>query len=759
MNQVRVHGDPFGETTASVLLRSFLRLALGNGMRCALSLTSVRPRPVRPGEREVPLTDGVRNLTVPTRLPATEVEFLLRCADLAVAATAPVVVFAEPAHRAGITRLASLEWPLAATVLAVRDGSQPADLLERLRAELRWAGIENPPHALTERELQPWLSLPPLDPAGPLLHVGSGAFADGTDLVVTAWLTHCAASGRRLRLVGPALDEPAEAALRERLAAAPPGSFELVRGVFEPAHARDAAMIVLPWRRLGEPRALVQALASGRPVACSLAAGIPALLGEPLAALPIGGRFVAAEAGEPEHFAPHPRALAAALRQTLGEPSHAVATGRRARRHVVEHLTGERPAAPPRPIRPALRRSRPSIVLEAPFFENSSSAELSIQTARALLRRGDVDVFCVPVRPFRSDLATLRARAPEVEAVVGAPPSDADLWLSSGWPVRATRPTCRLHALRVDWEYGALPLELSPHVTQTADAVVVHSEHVFRALLAAGRPMTGVHLVPHGVDEAMHERVPPDPAIVAWKGDRPAVLFCGGLIWRKGFDVFLRAVLAAKASGLDFGVVVKAVGHDQHYGRFHLGELAARFRATPGTPPLLLVEQDLSRAQMAALYTACDVLVHPYRGEGFGLPVLEARACGLPVIATAGGATEHLMAGPGASKIPSARRELDLPGAHVSQPWILEPSPEATGDLLAAVLRDRANARAAAVAFAPGVQTAFPWAAAAESLVQLATTGMTRRRVAVAAQFADEPLVTLPSAPQKPAGEPVAARR
>ena len=29
---------------------------------------------------------------------------------------------------------------------------------------------------------------------------------------------------------------------------------------------------------------------------------------------------------------------------------------------------------------------------------------------------------------------------------------------------------------------------------------------------------------------------------------------------------------------------------------------------------------------MPGLYTACDVLVHPYRGEGFALPVLEAFA-------------------------------------------------------------------------------------------------------------------------------------
>jgi glycosyltransferase involved in cell wall biosynthesis len=35
---------------------------------------------------------------------------------------------------------------------------------------------------------------------------------------------------------------------------------------------------------------------------------------------------------------------------------------------------------------------------------------------------------------------------------------------------------------------------------------------------------------------------------------------------------------------------------------------------------------------MAATYSAFDVLLSPSMGEGFGLPILEAQACGLPVI-------------------------------------------------------------------------------------------------------------------------------
>ena len=37
---------------------------------------------------------------------------------------------------------------------------------------------------------------------------------------------------------------------------------------------------------------------------------------------------------------------------------------------------------------------------------------------------------------------------------------------------------------------------------------------------------------------------------------------------------------------------------------------------------------------MAQLYSTFDVLLNPSQGEGFGIPMVEAQACGVPVIAT-----------------------------------------------------------------------------------------------------------------------------
>jgi glycosyltransferase involved in cell wall biosynthesis len=56
---------------------------------------------------------------------------------------------------------------------------------------------------------------------------------------------------------------------------------------------------------------------------------------------------------------------------------------------------------------------------------------------------------------------------------------------------------------------------------------------------------------------------------------------------------------------------------------------------------------------MGALYRSADAYVSPYRGEGFNMPVLEAAACGVPVICTGGGTTDDFVTDAFALKIQS----------------------------------------------------------------------------------------------------------
>ena len=267
----------------------------------------------------------------------------------------------------------------------------------------------------------------------------------------------------------------------------------------------------------------------------------------------------------------------------------------RGRWHVLEHH--RRPALAP-PMAPA-RSRRATVVLEAPLFELSSSSILTLETARALQQRDRVDVHLVPRLPFDKDMVWLQERAPDLLPLLTRRPPPADLWLSAGWPPRPDRPDAQCHAVRLDWEYGALPVELTPLVTEEADLVVVHSRAVERMLAAAGRSSRRIARIPHGVDGSVfHEQATPNEQVLQFKGSRPALLFVGGMIWRKGIDLLLSTLLqrVRGSSEPSCCLVIKSSSAQRpRYAGYHLGELLERVRRpSHARPDVLLLDGDLS---------------------------------------------------------------------------------------------------------------------------------------------------------------------
>lgn len=62
--------------------------------------------------------------------------------------------------------------------------------------------------------------------------------------------------------------------------------------------------------------------------------------------------------------------------------------------------------------------------------------------------------------------------------------------------------------------------------------------------------------------------------------------------------------------------------------------------------------------ELCALYTGADWYIQPSLYEGFGLPVLEAWACGTPVIASTGGSLAEIVGEAGVTFDPSNKAEL-----------------------------------------------------------------------------------------------------
>ena len=268
-------------------------------------------------------------------------------------------------------------------------------------------------------------------------------------------------------------------------------------------------------------------------------------------------------------------------------------------------------------------------------------------------------------------------------------PHIAELEVRHQWPPDlSAAPSGRL-ALIQPWEFGAIPRDWVGPITENVDELWVPSEFVKRMYVDSGIDAERVQVVPNGVDLGVMR---PDGPKLDLDAPGLRLLFVGGLIGRKGPDVLLAAYRAAFAGRDDVTLVIKDFGAKSVYKGTDREGLRA-YAAAGTLPRVVLLEDELSDEEMASLYRACDVLVHPYRGEGFAMPVLEAMACGLPVIVTSGGPTDEFCPPDAGWRIRSERRAL--PGGRVDQwltaaePWMLEPD---TGHLAELMLEAAADA-------------------------------------------------------------------
>jgi glycosyltransferase involved in cell wall biosynthesis len=189
-----------------------------------------------------------------------------------------------------------------------------------------------------------------------------------------------------------------------------------------------------------------------------------------------------------------------------------------------------------------------------------------------------------------------------------------------------------------------------------------------------------ISVIPLGVDLARFAGAAPPR-----RDER--VVFVSVFEWglRKGWDVLLDAWAAAFHADDPVQLVLK-IDHRTPHGD-PLRSIAERLPA--GAAPVgVIYNRALGPAQLAALYRGADCFVLPTRGEGWGMPILEAMACGIPAISTDwGGATAFFDASCGypiplRALVPADAGGYVLRGARWAEP---------DGDALVALLRRAAS--------------------------------------------------------------------
>ncbi len=165
-----------------------------------------------------------------------------------------------------------------------------------------------------------------------------------------------------------------------------------------------------------------------------------------------------------------------------------------------------------------------------------------------------------------------------------------------------------------------------------AARVIAVSDYARRgAIEHAGADTATIDAVYHGVDHSRY-RPGPDGDPLAFE---PYVLFVGALEPRKDVPTLISAFGALAADGLAHQVVLAG---PRAWGADAVDAAAARLER--GTVHQLSYVEEEKKIE---LFRRASLFVYPSIAEGFGLPVLEAMACGTPVVTTTGSAPEEIV--------------------------------------------------------------------------------------------------------------------
>ena len=180
-----------------------------------------------------------------------------------------------------------------------------------------------------------------------------------------------------------------------------------------------------------------------------------------------------------------------------------------------------------------------------------------------------------------------------------------------------------------------------------ADALVTVCEALRGSLTELGIPGSRVRVLRNGVDLALFRPMDRAAARREFGIDGPAIASVGHLIARKGHDFVIRALAALPG----WRLVIAGDGPE----RGALGALSA----ANGTAGRVVFAGRLGQAALARLYNAVDMLVLASDREGWANVLLEAMACGTPVVATRIWGTPEIVTGAEAGVL-VARRDDDI---------------------------------------------------------------------------------------------------
>jgi hypothetical protein len=301
---------------------------------------------------------------------------------------------------------------------------------------------------------------------------------------------------------------------------------------------------------------------------------------------------------------------------------------------------------------------KPLVLLRSPILTLSGYGTHARQIGDWLLeldKAGEIELFCEAlfwgnttwiVDIERDEL--VKQLMPKCRSLPRQPDVSIQLQLPNEWDPKIAKFNIGVSAAV---ETDCAPLEWVKACDQM-DCVVFPSKHSMMSIVNAGwKPKEGkTFVIPESFPDALTNKIvdtsclDPLPAFTFLVFGQMTVQESIASCDRKNIYNTIKWILEEFAGDKDVGILIKTnMGRNTTFDAYHTEHVLNMIRKTvqlskpnKQLPEIHMVHGDMDEKHIAALYKHPNVkaLVTATRGEGFGLPILEAAACDLPVIAT-----------------------------------------------------------------------------------------------------------------------------
>lgn len=289
------------------------------------------------------------------------------------------------------------------------------------------------------------------------------------------------------------------------------------------------------------------------------------------------------------------------------------------------------------------------VVWQGIVHDSQGYARASREYLLALDRLG-VDVKVEPLNFGTPSVALDAEQASKIKELVAKPYAEDKkkvlIYHAQPYGVDANKERQKFDHVIINtvWETTKVPDNWFPHVNY-ADAVIVPSTQNVQALKDSG---VTPHIIyaPHGADTVTYN--PDNEPLPLKLGDKFTFLSVFQWQHRKGPDILFKAFWQEFTSKDNVVMVVKtflgntAPRSDQMQILNVLNQYK-QYLKIADSADVFVTPSVFDDANMRSLYTMADAFVLPSRGEGVGLPYIEAMSSGVPCIATGwGGQTDFI---------------------------------------------------------------------------------------------------------------------